>query len=243
MSRTKPDAALAREGEVGREVVAQLGAAGVVLEQVEAAKQGRSSPRWKISVVSRPPSVRNGRAASSWGGGGDGASCDLARGATPTVCGRHTGRQRRLTIGRPSYMHYACIFFSPRSLACAAVARGCWRRAAAAAPPTARDPQQGRLQRRAPPIVVVPRRRRPPPGRRAPDRRARRAEAALAGLRRQARQRPLRVSCVKVLSQSPVAGERRPRGASVAVIEAACHTPTRRRTRCHAGRRMPGPAV
>ena len=33
------------------------------------------------------------------------------------------------------------------------------------------------------------------------------------------------VSCVKVLSQSPVAGERRPRGASVAVIEAACHTP------------------
>jgi hypothetical protein len=34
------------------------------------------------------------------------------------------------------------------------------------------------------------------------------------------------VSCVKVLSQSPVAGERRPRGASIAVIEAACHTPT-----------------
>ena len=33
------------------------------------------------------------------------------------------------------------------------------------------------------------------------------------------------ISCVKVLSQSPVAGERRPRGASVAVIEAACHTP------------------
>ena len=31
---------------------------------------------------------------------------------------------------------------------------------------------------------------------------------------------------MKVLSQSPVAGERRPRGASVAVIEAACHTPT-----------------
>jgi hypothetical protein len=34
------------------------------------------------------------------------------------------------------------------------------------------------------------------------------------------------VSCVKVLSQSPVAGERRPRGASIAVIETACHTPT-----------------
>jgi hypothetical protein len=33
------------------------------------------------------------------------------------------------------------------------------------------------------------------------------------------------ISCVKVLSQSPVAGERRPRGASIAVIEAACHTP------------------
>ena len=30
---------------------------------------------------------------------------------------------------------------------------------------------------------------------------------------------------VKVLSQSPVAGERRRRGASIAVIEAACHTP------------------
>jgi hypothetical protein len=34
------------------------------------------------------------------------------------------------------------------------------------------------------------------------------------------------VSCVKVLSQSPVAGERRPRGASIAVIETACRTPT-----------------
>ena len=34
------------------------------------------------------------------------------------------------------------------------------------------------------------------------------------------------VSCVKVLSQSPVAGERRPRGASISVIEIACHTPT-----------------
>src|SRR3954462_7443041 len=34
------------------------------------------------------------------------------------------------------------------------------------------------------------------------------------------------VSCVKVLSQSPVAGERRPRGASGAVIETACHPPT-----------------
>jgi hypothetical protein len=33
------------------------------------------------------------------------------------------------------------------------------------------------------------------------------------------------ISCVKVLSQSPVAGEHRPRGASIAVIEAACHTP------------------
>lgn len=34
------------------------------------------------------------------------------------------------------------------------------------------------------------------------------------------------VSCVKILSQSPVAGERRPRGASISVIEIACHTPT-----------------
>jgi hypothetical protein len=33
------------------------------------------------------------------------------------------------------------------------------------------------------------------------------------------------VSCVKIHSQSPVAGERRPRGSSVAVIEIACRTP------------------
>jgi beta-lactam-binding protein with PASTA domain len=34
------------------------------------------------------------------------------------------------------------------------------------------------------------------------------------------------VSCVQVLSQSPVAGERRPRGASISVIETSCRTPT-----------------
>jgi hypothetical protein len=34
------------------------------------------------------------------------------------------------------------------------------------------------------------------------------------------------VPCVKVLSQSPVAGERRPQGASIAVIEAACRAPS-----------------
>lgn len=34
------------------------------------------------------------------------------------------------------------------------------------------------------------------------------------------------VPCVKVHSQSPVAGERRPRGALIAVIEAACRTPS-----------------
>jgi hypothetical protein len=33
------------------------------------------------------------------------------------------------------------------------------------------------------------------------------------------------ISCVKILRQSPVAGERRPRGSSIAVIEAACRTP------------------
>jgi hypothetical protein len=33
------------------------------------------------------------------------------------------------------------------------------------------------------------------------------------------------IGCVKVLRQSPVAGERRPRGSSIAVIEAACRTP------------------
>jgi hypothetical protein len=33
------------------------------------------------------------------------------------------------------------------------------------------------------------------------------------------------IGCVKVLRQSPVAGEKRPRGASIAVIEAACRVP------------------
>ncbi|MCW3048539.1 MAG: hypothetical protein JWO74_2823 [Solirubrobacterales bacterium] len=33
------------------------------------------------------------------------------------------------------------------------------------------------------------------------------------------------VSCAKVFRQSPVAGERRPRGAQIAVIEIACHVP------------------
>ena len=33
------------------------------------------------------------------------------------------------------------------------------------------------------------------------------------------------IGCVQVLRQSPVAGEKRPRGASIAVIEAACRTP------------------
>jgi hypothetical protein len=33
------------------------------------------------------------------------------------------------------------------------------------------------------------------------------------------------IGCVKVLSQSPVAGERRPRGAQITVIEIACRTP------------------
>jgi hypothetical protein len=33
------------------------------------------------------------------------------------------------------------------------------------------------------------------------------------------------VPCVKVLRQSPAPGERRPRGAQIAVIEVACHVP------------------
>jgi hypothetical protein len=36
------------------------------------------------------------------------------------------------------------------------------------------------------------------------------------------------IGCVKILRQSPVAGERRPRGAQIAVIEAACRTPKQR---------------
>lgn len=33
------------------------------------------------------------------------------------------------------------------------------------------------------------------------------------------------VKCVKVHSQSPVAGERRPRGATITILEIACKTP------------------
>jgi hypothetical protein len=36
------------------------------------------------------------------------------------------------------------------------------------------------------------------------------------------------IGCVQILRQSPVAGERRPRGAQIAVIEAACRTPHQR---------------
>ena len=36
------------------------------------------------------------------------------------------------------------------------------------------------------------------------------------------------VTCAKVHSQSPVAGERRPRGAAISVLEIACTTPTGR---------------
>jgi hypothetical protein len=36
------------------------------------------------------------------------------------------------------------------------------------------------------------------------------------------------IGCVQVLRQSPVAGERRPRGAQIAIIEAACRTPNQR---------------
>ena len=36
------------------------------------------------------------------------------------------------------------------------------------------------------------------------------------------------IGCVQILRQSPVAGERRPRGAQIAVIEAACRTPKQR---------------
>lgn len=36
------------------------------------------------------------------------------------------------------------------------------------------------------------------------------------------------VRCAKVFRQSPLPGERRPRGAQIAVFEIACHTPTGR---------------
>jgi beta-lactam-binding protein with PASTA domain len=36
------------------------------------------------------------------------------------------------------------------------------------------------------------------------------------------------IGCVKILRQSPAPGERRPRGSSIAVIEAACRTPNQR---------------
>ena len=104
----------------------------------------------------------------------------------------------------------------------------------------ARDPAQGRLQRRARrsssfPAVV---------GRRQDDahRIVERAGLKLRwlGFVGKLGNGRYEISCVKVLSQSPVAGERRPRGASVAVIEAACHTPDQAPTRRHAGRRSPG---
>ena len=63
----EPRAVIACERRVGLEVAPQRGRAGVVAAAVgNAANSGRSSPSWKISVVSMPPSVRN-RPPSSCG--------------------------------------------------------------------------------------------------------------------------------------------------------------------------------
>ena len=125
---------------------------------------------------------------------------------------------------------------APRSLACAAVAAallaaGCGN----GADHTPSGPAKAVFSETAP-LVVVPR----VVGRRQDDahRIIERAGLKLRwlGFVGKLGNGRYEISCVKVLSQSPVAGERRRRGASVAVIEAACHTPEPGAARRHAGR-------
>jgi PASTA domain-containing protein len=117
------------------------------------------------------------------------------------------------------------IVSGPRSLACAAVAvaavAGCGSDAK-------HDPPGPAIAARSAsaPLVVVPRL----VGRRQDDAHRIVARAGLqlrwTGFTGKLGNGRYNVSCVKILRQSPVAGERRPRGASIFVIEAACHTPT-----------------
>ena len=116
-------------------------------------------------------------------------------------------------------------FLSPRSLDLRrGLPRRRWRPAAAATPQRpARDPRAPRSAGAA--LVVVP----AVVGRRQEDAHRIIERAGLKlhwlGFVGKLGNGRYEISCVKVLSQSPVAGERRPRGASIAVIEAACRTP------------------
>jgi hypothetical protein len=113
-----------------------------------------------------------------------------------------------------------------RSLACVAIIAGVL--AAGCGSDAKHDPPRPAIAARSAsaPLVVVPRL----VGRRQDDAHRIVARAGLqlrwTGFTGKLGNGRYNVSCVKILRQSPVAGERRPRGASIFVIEAACHTPT-----------------
>ena len=118
------------------------------------------------------------------------------------------------------------IVSAPRNLVCAAVAAGLLLAACGSgAEHPGSDPAKAVFSTSAP-LVVVPHL----VGRRQDDAHRLVARAGLklrwTGFTGKLGNGRYHVSCVKVLSQSPVAGERRPRGASISVIEAACRTPT-----------------
>jgi hypothetical protein len=124
-------------------------------------------------------------------------------------------------------MHIA----SRHGLACAAVTvgallAGCGSGHGSDSPPLTNGPASAVFSNASAPTVVVPRL----VGRRQEDAHRLVARAGLklrwTGFTGKLGNGRYNVSCVKVLSQSPVAGERRPRGASIAVIETACRTPT-----------------
>jgi hypothetical protein len=115
---------------------------------------------------------------------------------------------------------------APRSLACAAVTAGLLLAGCGgSADHRPSDPAKAVFSTSAP-LVVVPRL----VGRHQQDAHRIVAQAGLklrwTGFTGKLGNGRYAVSCVKVVSQSPVAGERRPRGASIAVIETACRTPT-----------------
>ncbi len=119
------------------------------------------------------------------------------------------------------------ILSSPRSLVCAAVAvgalaAGCGSDAGPPAGAPASSPASASRQQQ---LVVVPLL----VGRRQEDAHRIVARAGLKlrwmGFTGKLGNGRYEISCVKVLTQAPAAGERRPRGASIAVVEAACRTP------------------
>src|SRR5215208_500012 len=127
-------------------------------------------------------------------------------------------------------MHYACIVSGHR-LAVAAVAAGvllagCGSGHGSDSTALTKGPASAVFSSTSAPTVVVPRLvgRRQEDAHRLVDRAG--LKLRWTGFTGKLGNGRYNVSCIKVLSQSPVAGERRPRGASVAVIETACHTPT-----------------